>query len=82
MAGKYTAVSFFVYTAPLFEEEGNSCIEALVSYIDSPIGFHRPCARAGFAADDYPIDATQIDIGNRTQEGFEGYEFDRSISLL
>ena len=40
---------FLIYTTPLFEEEGNICSKALVSYINSPFGFHRPCIRAGFA---------------------------------
>jgi hypothetical protein len=65
LAGECSAIFFLVYTAPLFEEEGNVCIKALVSYIDSPFGFHRPRARAGFAADNDPVDAFKIDIGNR-----------------
>jgi len=81
LAFEDTAGYFLVCAAPLFEEEGNVRGEALVAYVNSPIGFHWSCARAGFTADNDPVNAFESDIWNWLQERFERYKFYRSRGL-
>ena len=71
-----TAVSFLVCSAPLLEEERDICGKALVSNIGSPFGQHWSCAGAGFAADNDPIDAFEIDVWNWAQKRLKGNELD------
>jgi hypothetical protein len=46
MALQFSAGEFFVYAAPLFEEEGDAFGEALVADINDPFGDHWSCAWA------------------------------------
>ena len=72
-----SACFFLVCAAPLFEEEWDVFGEALVAYVDYPIRFYWSCSRAGFAADDDPVDTFEVDVGDRAEKGFKGDEFER-----
>src|SRR3990167_7823988 len=47
--------------APLFEEERDTRLAALVEDRCRPLGLHRTRFRAGFSADDHPMDAAQLE---------------------
>jgi len=66
----------FVYSSPLFEEEGDICVEALVSDVGGPLGEDWSCGWAGLSAYDYPVYAGEVQIWQGAEEGFEGEEFD------
>ena len=65
----------------MLEEEGDSCIEALIAYVANPLIFHWPCARPAFAADDDPMDTVEIEVANRADERFEGEKSNRCVGL-
>ena len=54
--------------APLLEEKRDTRCSALIADVKNPGSFHRPRSRPRLAADDDPIDPTQIEIRKRTQE--------------
>ncbi len=62
--------------APLFEEKRNTRVQALVADFQNPRRVHGAGAGAGFAAHDNPIDAFEIQAGQRPQERFEGEKLD------
>ena len=51
------AGEFFAGAAPLFEEEGEVLLVALVAEAADPIGLHGAGAGAAFAANNHPVDA-------------------------
>ena len=54
--------------APLLEEKRDTRCSALIADVKNPGSFHGPRSRPRLAADDDPMDPTQIEIGKRTQE--------------
>ena len=78
---EYSSGFLFVYAAPLFEEEGDVGRETLIADVGRPFGFHRSCFRAGFAADDDPVDTIEVNVGDRAEERLEGDEFNGGISF-
>jgi len=78
---QYSAGFFLVCAAPLFEEEGDFGGEGLVAYVDYPVGLDWSCVWAGFAADDDPVNALEVDIRDWAEEGFERDEFERGGGL-
>ena len=75
------AIAFFEYAAPLLEVEGDAGGEALVADVGGPFPVHRAGAGAGFAADDNPVDAVQVEAGQGAEEGFQGQELDGGVGL-
>jgi hypothetical protein len=59
---------------PLFEQERHLFGDALVADGPDPVRMHRPGARAGFAAGDDPVDAGQIQPGQRAEQRLAGQE--------
>src|ERR1022692_1493432 len=57
-------------SAPLLEEKRHAIMLALVFNSFYPFRFHRPGLGAGFAADDHPVDAAQINFANIIQQWF------------
>lgn len=56
---------------PLLEEEGHVRCDALISDRARPFGLDRAGAGAAFAADDDPVDAVEVEVGNRANQRFE-----------
>src|SRR5580658_7589996 len=61
--------------APLFEEEGYSGLDALISNVNDPGMINRPRARTGFPANDCPVDPAQIHLVQWTEERLQREEF-------
>jgi hypothetical protein len=59
-ATKAPALFGFVQAAPLLEEERNARFLTLPQNRQDPLLLHRPCTGSALAADDHPIDATQV----------------------
>lgn len=55
-----TANTSFVEGAPLFEEERNIGMSALVTNAPSPVGIHPSSARTALSTDDDPVDAIEF----------------------
>ena len=68
-------------SAPLFEEKGDTGIEAPISNIAHPIGIDRPRARAAFAADDDPVDAVEVEVLDWADQRFEREEPDHRVGF-
>lgn len=66
---------FFATATPLFEEERNACLDALVAYIDYPLRMHGARPGAGLAAHDNPVNMIQVEVGYWPQQRFERQEF-------
>lgn len=60
--------------APLLEEEGDAGAVALFLDVEDPLAVHWAGTGAAFAADDYPLDAGEIDRADVFEEGFDGEE--------
>lgn len=73
---KFPAILLLFRPTPLFEKERNTCFLALISNIDDPKWIHWTRARAGFAADNHPVDCLQIQALERTQKRFERKKLD------
>jgi hypothetical protein len=56
--------------------EGDASPLALVADVGDLVGQHRPGPRAGFAADDGPVNAAQPGTWHRREQGLQGEEFD------
>lgn len=57
---KIAAGFFLSHTPPLFEEEGHSRINALITDGADPDRIDGPCFRTTLAADDRPINSRQV----------------------
>lgn len=67
-----------VPSSRLLEEKCNIVPGALVPDIDRPLGGHRSGHGPAFAADDDPIDSTELQFRERSDEGLTGKEAHRS----
>ena len=56
--------------APLFEEKGDVLFFALPLDIHDPLRLHQPRLRAGFAANDDPVNAGQIKLAQIFEKRF------------
>ena len=54
---------------------------ALIPDIRDPAFLHGPCLRAGFAPGYDPIDALEVEVGQRANERLQGAELDESTRL-
>lgn len=70
------AGAFLLHAAPLLEKERNVRLFALAPDAGDPFGMDWPCAGAGFATHDDPVDAAEIERAQVAEERFERQEFD------
>jgi hypothetical protein len=63
-------------TAPLFEKERNVVVRTLPVYGFHPFALHRSRAGAGFTAYNYPVDALEDKVFERTNKRFTRQEAD------
>ena len=75
-AVQVAAVGFGGAAAPLLEEEGYAGGVTLVAQIAGPGLGHGAGAGAAFAADDQPVDALQVEVGEGAEQGLGAYEAD------
>src|SRR6185369_11039112 len=75
-AFELSAIERFSRATPLFEEEGNSCRFALLSNRDHPLFSDWPGTRSAFAANDYPIDSSEIYFSEFVEQRFDGKKTD------
>src|SRR5882672_6917995 len=73
--------SLLVFPAPLFEEEGDACLLALIAEVQYPGGIHRSRLGPGFPPDDDPADAAKVKVRQRTQERFKRKKLDVSAGV-
>jgi hypothetical protein len=57
-------------TAELFEEEGNTALDALIAKVSEPTEVGGTCARLAFAAGDQPLNTIEIQRIEWAQEWF------------
>lgn len=57
LAVEFASGGVFADAAPLFEEEGDVGVFALLLDAADPVGVHGAGFGAGFSADDYPVDS-------------------------
>ena len=67
--------SFLLDAAPLLEKERDSRPQALIADSGHPGRLERTRARAGFAADDDPIDAAQVQVLQWANQRLQRQEF-------
>src|ERR1035438_330697 len=77
-APQYSARQLFAHTAPLLEEERDSCGFALLTNGEHPVLLHRPRPWPTFAADDNPRYAFKRKPSDILQQGLDGQETDGS----
>ncbi len=65
-------LSFFLLRPPLFEEKRYACCFALIFDVNDPFRLHRSGMVSTFAANDDPVDPSQIHSGQRTYERLTG----------
>ncbi len=73
-AVKHAASFGFLDSAPLFEEKRDGAFFTKTLYPFYPFFFHRPCSRAAFTPNNYPIDSREFEISNIFQERLDGEE--------
>lgn len=66
-------------STPLLEEKWNAFALALIANGKNPLFFHRSGAGAAFAADDDPVDTTEVYRAQVFQQRFDREKADRSI---
>jgi len=54
---------------------------ALIPHIQHPLLLERPCARAGFATHDDPVDRLQVQFRQRPEQRLQRQELDACASL-
>ena len=79
---KQSACFSLAYTAPLLEKKRHRLSNTCVSDIKHPLELYGPSTRSRLPANDSPVDAVQVGIGNRTEQGLERNELYRSIARL
>src|SRR3989344_9659210 len=68
---KQAPTGFRTKSSPLFEEEWDSCVDALVFYFENPFFEHRPRTGSTLATDYYPVDTIEIHFPHRSNEGLD-----------
>ncbi len=66
---------FLVDSAPLFEKEGDLGLHTLVANVRHPLRVERARTRAGFAADNSPMNSFQVQVMQRPKQRFQRQEF-------
>jgi len=69
------AVLLCANAAPLFEEEWDSGLNALIADFGDPFLLNNPGAGAGFSSGNDPVDALEIQGSNTAKERFKRNEF-------
>ncbi len=72
-----TTTSLRGNAAHLLEEKGNACLTAPVPDIAHPVQVDRTVTLAGLAADNYPVDACQVQGRQRPEQWLQAQEADR-----
>lgn len=62
----------FLSPSPLFEEEGNPCLPALIADLQDPGFLNWSRARTALPSDDDPADPGEVDPAERFQERLDG----------
>lgn len=70
------------FPAPLLEEERNTTCATLIPELAHPVFFNRTRSGPAFPSGDYPVNASKIDLSNRSNHRFDRQEANRSIRLL
>src|SRR3954454_4163952 len=76
------ATRFWRPAAPLFEEECHLRPDALIADVDDPFRFHRAGMRAAFTADNYPVNAPQIQLAHGADQRLDRQEANTRIGIL
>ncbi len=69
-APQFSAIFLLAHPSPLFEEERNSLFTARFKKAEDPFLFEGARPRTAFAANDHPMDVSQIDLSKVLQQRF------------
>jgi hypothetical protein len=68
------ALTNAILSAEKLEEQRDAQLEAAVADLAGPVEFERAVAWAAFSADDDPVDAGKVQVGQRAEKRLEAEE--------